>query len=83
MDQDICQERHKTINQCIERQNIRLDNHGKRLDNLEKFESSTRVEIRNLIDQIKSLISTIKWGTGLTITTLLAFFIWYIQRIGG
>jgi len=42
-----------------ERHERRLDNHGNRLDILEQFKSSTEIEIRNLIEQIQSLITTI------------------------
>ncbi len=83
MDQDVCREKHNRIDECLTRHDKRLNNHSERIDKLEQFESSTRVELRNLIEQIKSLVNAIKWGTGLTVSSLLAFFIWYIQRIGG
>lgn len=83
MDPSVCQEKHDRINECFDRHERRLNNHSERIDKLEQFESSTIVEIRNLIDQVKTLVNSIRWGMGLTITTLLGFFIWYIQRIGG
>lgn len=79
---ELCREKHKAIENCLGAHTSRLNNHSERIDNLEKFQSSTAVKIEHLIEQITSLISAIKWGTGLTITTLLAFFIWYIQRMG-
>lgn len=79
---ELCKEKHRAINNCLDTHTKRLNNHSDRIDNLEKFQSGTVIKIEHLIEQITSLISAIKWGTGITITTLLSFFIWYIQRIG-
>ena len=65
-----------------ERHERRLNDHSKRIDTLEQFKSSTEIEIRNLIEQIKSLVSAIKWFMTFGIATLVGFFIWYIQQIG-
>ncbi|NCD00413.1 MAG: hypothetical protein EOL95_12040, partial [Bacteroidia bacterium] len=72
---DLCQEKHRRINDCFDTQNKRLNNHSERIDKLEQFRSGTEVEIRNLIEQIKGLVATIKWGTGIVITSLIGFFI--------
>lgn len=78
---DVCTEKHKRIDEKFELHEKRLNNHGNRIDKLEQYQSRTEVKIENLIEQIKSLVSTIKWAMGLTITTLLGFFIWYIQSL--
>ena len=65
-----------------ERKERRLNNHSERLDKLEQFKSSTETEIKNLIEQIKNLVATLKWFMGFSITVLVGFFIWYIQQIG-
>lgn len=70
------------LNKEDERHERRLNDHSKRIDALEQFKSSTEIEIRNLIEQIKSLVSTIKWFMGFTFTVLAGFFIWYIQQLG-
>ena len=59
----------------------RLNNHGDRIDKLEQYQSRSEVQINHLCDQIKSLVSTIKWSMGLLITTLIGFLIWYIQSL--
>jgi chromosome segregation ATPase len=59
----------------------RLNNHGDRIDKLEQYRSRSEVQINNLCDQIKSLVSTIKWSMGLLITVLVGFIIWYIQHL--
>ncbi len=79
---NLCKEKHDRINECFDMHNRRLNSHGERIDKLEQFRSGTEVEIRNLIEQIKGLVATIKWGTGIVITSLIGFFIWYIQNVG-
>ncbi len=59
----------------------RLNNHGDRIDKLEQYQSRSEVQINNLCEQIKSLVSTIKWSMGVLITTLIGFLIWYIQSL--
>ena len=76
-----CREKHNRIDEKLAISERRLDNHSDRLDALENFQHSTMVEIRNLAEQIKELISSIKWVAIFTITTLGAFFIWYIQSL--
>ena len=79
---DICKEKHKNIDNTLYKHERRMNNHGDRIDKLEQFRSSTENEMKNLIEQIKSLVSTIKWMVTTTIMILAGFFIWYVQQIG-
>lgn len=65
----------------LETHEKRLNNHGDRIDKLEQYQSKSEVQISNLCEQIKSLVSTIKWSMGLLVTTLVGFIIWYIQSL--
>lgn len=73
----------KHIEKEFQRCETRLNNHSERLDELEQYRAQSQTEIKNLIEQIKQLISTMKWAMGLTIGTLLSFFIWFVQGLGG
>lgn len=79
---DICTEKHKQIDKQFAVDNTRLNNHSERIDKLEQFRSSTETEMKNLVEQIKSLVSTIKWMMTSTIVILASFLIWYIQKMG-
>ena len=79
---EICTERHKRIDERLDVHDQRLNNHGERIDALEQHKSRTEVEIKNLIEQIKSLVTTMRWFMGLFASSLIGFFIWYIQNIG-
>lgn len=78
----VCEEKHKQIDKQFEVNSTRLNNHSERIDKLEQFRSSTETEMRNLVEQIKALVSTIKWMMSSTIVLLAGFLIWYIQRLG-
>ncbi len=81
MKEDICEEKHKSVERRLEVHDLRLNNHSNRIDELEQHRSRTEAKIENLCEQIKSLVTTIKWAMSLTVGTLLSFFIWYIQNI--
>lgn len=81
MDDRYCTEKHNRIDEKFLINERRLNNHSERIDELEKFQHSTMIEIRNLTDQIKELISAMKWAAIFAISTFVAFFIWYVQRL--
>lgn len=51
---------HERLEVILLRNESRLNNHAQRIDNLERFQSGTEVQISNLVEQIKSLVNTIK-----------------------
>jgi predicted nuclease with TOPRIM domain len=69
------------IKDKLETHDKRLNDHAGRIDKLEQYQSRSEVQINNLCDQIKNLVTTMKWFMGVLITTLIGFFIWYIQHI--
>jgi len=81
VNEELCEEKHKNINERLNANDDRLNGHSHRLDKLEQRGASVDTKIEQLCKQIESLISTIKWAGILMITTLLGFFIWYIQSI--
>ena len=78
---DICAEKHKRVDERLDANERRLDDHDDRIDNLEKYQSRAEVQVKNLCKQIESLVKAIWWAISITITSLLGFFIWYIQNI--
>lgn len=65
----------------IETINKRLDNHSDRIRQLELSEAQTGQKIENLIEKLDNLTSWIKALVMLGATTLVGFFIWYIQTL--
>lgn len=68
-------ERHEEI---IEK----LDDHEGRIRKLEISDAEMGEKIKNLIEKIDNLTSWIKALVMLGATSLVGFFVWYIQNLG-
>ena len=79
---DVCKEKHKQIDDRMDSIDDRLNNHSGRIKSLENYRSANEVEIRNLVEQIKNLVGTLKWMITSLVAMLAGFFIWYVQTIG-
>lgn len=80
MDKTICNEKHKRIDERLDVHDVRLNNHGDRIDKLEQYQSKTEAQINNLCEQIKSLVSTMKWFIGLLVGAFISFFFYAVQQ---
>lgn len=82
MEKSICEEKHRRIDEKFEVHERRLNNHSERIDKLEQYQSRTETQIVSLCEQIKNLVTTMRWFMGLIVGSGVGFFIWYIQQIG-
>lgn len=80
MEKSLCDERHNQINYRLNIHEKRLNNHGQRIDHLEQYKSKTEAQINNLCDQIKSLVTTMRWFIGLLVGAFISFFFYAIQQ---
>ncbi|HCL4447478.1 TPA: hemolysin XhlA family protein [Clostridium botulinum] len=80
MELKVCEEKHKRIEEKINVHDIRLNNHSERIDKIEQSQSRTDAKIENLCDQLKQLVSVLKWYIGLTVGALVSFFFYAIQH---
>lgn len=69
------------IKDKLETHDIRLNNHGRRLDKLEQDSASFKIELKNLCDNLKALTSVLKGLIGLGATTLVGFFIYSMEKL--
>ncbi|MBO8161345.1 MAG: hemolysin XhlA family protein [Thermosipho sp. (in: Bacteria)] len=60
----------------------KLDDHEIRIRKLEINDAEMGQKIQNLIDKIDNLTGWLKALVLLGISTLVGFFIWYIQNLG-
>lgn len=80
MGDELCEVQRKNILEKIEVQDRRLNNHADRIDKLEQSQSRIDTKIESLCDQIKQLVSVMKWYIGLTVGALISFFFYAIQH---
>ena len=78
---ELCNEKHKAIDEKFDRHEVWLSDHEKKIDRLDRSDATNTTAIENLCKQIGSQTKAI-WGLVTVImTTLLGFFIWYVQNI--
>lgn len=75
-----CNERHNAMVEKITRIEKRQDNYSQRLDKVEQAAVGLQTEIKNLISQLQSLSSVLKWFIGLLIGSFVAFFFYAVQQ---
>lgn len=80
MDEKLCESKHKRVDEKLSEHEGRLNNHGNRIDQLEQYQSRATVQVENLCKQIKMLVTAIWSAIGLALSTLIGFFIWYVQN---
>lgn len=56
----LCIERHKAIDEKLDAHGRRIGVHGDRLDKLENSQTRTEVVVQNLCDQIKALVEAMQ-----------------------
>ncbi len=78
----VCEEKHKRIDEKFETHEGRLNNHSERLDKLERYQSKAEEQVSQLCKKLDALVKAMWWAMGLVVSTLLGFFVWYVQTIG-
>lgn len=83
----VCTERHRRIDERLDTQDKRINNHSDRLDKVEQFQSRTETKIENLCERIDGLISVMndykaifRWLVGTSVGALVSFFFYAIQK---
>ncbi len=80
MNEELCIEKHKRIEEKLKTHDDRLNKHGEILDKLEQDNASFKTELKNLCDNLKALTGVMKWFIGTWVVTLLGFFIYAIEK---
>lgn len=80
MNDEVCKEIHKRIEEKFNTHEIRINNHSERIDKMEQRGASVDAKIENLCEQIKSLVSIMKWFLGTLAGALIGFFFYAIQN---
>ena len=76
----ICKERHKSLDDKLVRHEERLNNHSNRIDKLEQYQNRAEVKMDNLCEQIKNLVTTMRWFMGLLVGSFIGFFFYAAQK---
>ena len=70
----------EVIEYMINQHEVRLNQCIAKIEKIESNQAEINVRIDNLCKSIESLTGAIEWIIGLSLTTFLGFFIWFIQN---
>lgn len=70
----------EVIEYMINQHEVRLNQCIAKIEKIESNQAEINVRIDNLCKSIENLTGAIKWIIGLSLTTFLGFFIWFIQN---
>lgn len=76
----ICELKHTEIDKRFETTEKRLNNHSERIDKLEQNGVRLEERLDNLITQLSSLNSIMRWFIGLLVGSFVAFFFYAVQQ---
>lgn len=80
MEDKLCEVRHKRLDEKIDVQERRLNNHSERLDRIEISTSRLETRLDGLIEKLGSLNTTLRWFIGLLVGAFVSFFFYAIQN---
>lgn len=75
----VCAEKHKALDEKLFRHEKWLGEHETKIDRLTTSDATNTQAIKELCKKIDDLVGTIKWLIGVSITTLVGFFIYAVQ----
>lgn len=71
----------KIIADRVEAHTKRLENHGERIERLERFETESITKMNHVLEKLEDLKNTIMWFTRTLILIAVGFIVWYIQAL--
>lgn len=78
--QDVCNEKHKRVDERFDHHERWLGDHENKIDKLATSDATNTTEIKNLCNRIGSQTTAI-WGlVGSIFMVLVGFFVWYVQN---
>lgn len=80
MEDKLCEVRHKRIDERLDTQDRRLNNHSERLDRIEITSSKLETRLDGLIEKLGSLNTILRWFIGLLVGAFVSFFFYAIQK---
>ncbi|WP_038263058.1 hemolysin XhlA family protein [Peptoclostridium litorale] len=80
MENGVCMEKHKRVDEKLETHDKRLNNHSNRIDKLEQNNAEMKEKLSGLIDKLGALNTTLKWFIGLMVGSFVSFFFYAVQN---
>ena len=80
MENKLCELTHKRIDEKLDLQERRINDHSKRIDIMEQNNTRMDEKLAGLILQLGNLNTTLKWFIGLMVGGFVSFFFYAVQK---
>ena len=80
MENKLCELTHKRIDEKLDLQERRINDHSKRIDLMEQNNTRMDEKLAGLILQLGNLNTTLKWLIGLMVGGFVSFFFYAVQK---
>lgn len=80
MENKLCELTHKRIDEKLDLQERRINDHSKRIDLMEQNNTRMDEKLAGLILQLGNLNTTLKWFIGLMVGGFVGFFFYAAQK---
>ena len=80
MENKLCELTHKRIDEKLDLQERRINDHSKRIDIMEQNNTRMDEKLAGLILQLGNLNTTLKWLIGLMVGGFVSFFFYAVQK---
>ena len=77
---DVCKVIHKRIDEKLESNEERLNDHSKRIDCLEQSQARTEENLKGLVKELSGLNITLRWFIGAMVGSFISFFFYAVQQ---
>ena len=77
---DVCKVIHKRIDEKLESNEERLNDHSKRIDCLEQSQARTEENLKGLVKELSGLNTTLRWFIGAMVGSFISFFFYAVQK---
>jgi len=77
--EQVCIEKHLRIDEKLALDEKRLNDHSKRIDNLEQNQARMDESMKGLVQQLMGLNTTLRWFIGLLAGAFVSFFFAVVQ----
>ena len=77
---EVCKVIHKSIDEKLELNNERLNDHSKRIDCLEQSQARTEENLKGLVKELSGLNITLRWFIGAMVGSFISFFFYAVQQ---
>ena len=78
--EEVCKQKHIRIDEKLELNERRLNDHSKRIDCLEQSQARMDESINSLVAQLTTLNTTLRWFIGIMTGSFITFFFTAVQK---